>query len=278
MFIFSLLSGAQTPARWSSSSWPSVPISSSTSSTPWRLTWQRRACCQRWRRPSPKATRTHTGSPWQRENREEGSTWGPPSSLGALGDSQCFVWAKNTKKTKKTTKNYSLGSFHFIWVCLCSYSLWISEHQCFQVELVNYCTVPHFHYSQLVSIHTVEQSVGQLYISTCIQDILYIPINVFYFSVLMHCSQPRYSLYCSPSCTPSPDLSFNFLCCDCFYLYIDGFYIWYVLLYLNVVSVLFRLNSLLPSATCIHVCVFSVFLLPFIISKPNHWHHNIMYY
>lgn len=71
----------------------------------------------------------------------------------------------------------------------------------------------------------------------------------------MHCSQPCYSLYCYPSCTLSPNLSFNFLCCDCFYLYIDGFYIWYVLLYLNVVSVLFRLNSLLPSAMCISVCV-----------------------
>lgn len=125
---------------------------------------------------------------------------------------------------------------------------------------MNYCTVTHFHYSQLVLIHSVEQNVGQLYISTCIQDILYILlmcVNILLYIcfVLMHCSQSCYSLYCYPRCTSLPNLSFNFLCC-CFYLYIDGFYIWYVLIYLNITSVLRGLNS--PFAVChLHsrVCV-----------------------
>lgn len=63
----------------------------------------------------------------------------------------------------------------------------------------------------------------------CVNILLY-----FFVFVLMHCSQPSYSLYCYPSYTPSPNLGFNFLYRDRLYLYIDGFYIRYVLLYLNV--------------------------------------------
>ncbi len=181
--IFSLLPGAPTPARWSSSSWPCASISSSTSSTPWRLTWRRRACCQRWRRPPPRATRTHSGSPWEGHQRG-GQHPRAPCSPGAPGDSPCLCVSENTSEKKNNKTNNKKPQpwvipFHLgVRVCahaVCESCFW---HQCFQVELVNYCTVTHFHYSQLVSIHTVEQNVGQLYISTCIQDILYIPIDV----------------------------------------------------------------------------------------------------
>lgn len=75
---------------------------------------------------------------------------------------------------------------------------------------VSYCTVKHFHYHQLVSIHAVDQNVGPLYTSTCIQDILYVPIDVcshfivllIVFLVLMHCSQPCHS--------PPPHFKFLF--------------------------------------------------------------------
>lgn len=121
---------------------------------------------------------------------------------------------------------------------------------------------------------------SSIYLLMRVNILLY---NFFCF-VLMHCSQPCYSLYCSSSCTLPHNLSFKFLCCDCFYLYIDGFYIWYVLLYLKVsVSVLFRLNSLLPSAMCIYVYAsFPVFAAIHHFKAchawPNHYHRIITCY
>lgn len=94
-------------------------------------------------------------------------------------------------------------------------------------------------------------------------------VDILLYFVLMHCSQPCFSLYCYPRCSPSPGLSFNFLCCDCFYLYIDGFYIWYVLLYINIVSVYqteftFAISHM--HLTVFLLCFFFFFSLSFIIS------------
>lgn len=102
---------------------------------------------------------------------EEGDQRGgqhPREGCAALGDSQCFVWAKTHPRGEKnkTTKNmvipFNLGVRVNHVGGSCESCL---RHQCVQVELVNYCTVTHFHYGQLVSIHTVEQNIGQLYFS-----------------------------------------------------------------------------------------------------------------
>lgn len=185
-------SGDPTPAKWSSSSWPYVPISSSTSSTPSRLTWRRKACCRRWRRPRLRATCTST-SPHegdQRGGQRQGWLCAGP---GAPGNPAVRSVSENTSEKGKKISTALAHSIHFIWIReSCTFVFIQSEILTAEfsgcVSELLYCT--HFLHNHIVPIHTVEQNIIQLYISTCTQIssiYLLMCVDILLLLVLMHC-------------------------------------------------------------------------------------------
>lgn len=215
-----LLSGALTPPRWSSSSWPSVQISSSTSSIPWRLTWPRKACCQRWRRPPQlRAANNHS---WlalkggERRERRAAAPREPRAPLELWEDSVLLREREHIQE--KQTENHkidSLGSFHFMWVwesCLSVFlqsvnhvsdtsvfrlSLWITvllhisiTINLYLVTLLNKMLVC----CTFLPVHTISSIYTLL--------LMCVDILLFFFIISMHCSQRCYSLY-SYSTAPS---------------------------------------------------------------------------
>lgn len=201
-----------------------MPISSSTSSTPWRLTWRRRACCQRWRRLLLRASCSPHQLILRGRPERRAAPGGALRSPRVPGDLQCFVWARihqrKKKKKRKTTKNYSLGSFRFIWIGeLCmfvfiqSVNFWL---WCFQVELVNYCTV---HISIIDNLYLFTllnkmlvsctflpvHRISSIYLLMCV---LYFVVFLFVcFNALLN-SVTHWIV--TPAAPSSPNLSFNF--------------------------------------------------------------------
>lgn len=79
--------------------------------------------------------------------------------------------------------------------------------------------------------------ITSIYLSVCVDILLCFCFNALLsaqlFTVLLH---------------PPPNFGFNFLYCDCFYLYIDGFYIQYVLDVVSCISVFHASFQCLPCA------------------------------
>lgn len=108
----SLSLGDRTPLKWSSSCSPCGRTSNSTSTTPWRPTWQREACSAPWRRqPRPCGQRRER----ERAPRVERGGGGAGAMWGGSR-----AWKSKSRKIRrgKKEKNETKALGHSIF-CVC---------------------------------------------------------------------------------------------------------------------------------------------------------------